>query len=220
MLWRGRNTFKLLAHGLADERQVGEFEHELGRLLILLPRRHPEHTAMVDAGMGRHAVAVRLKAGRTAQERVTGGRWRRVVLGDVLAEQELELGGRARCLAVEVAGDVCGSGRTAGYVFRCGTPSTPVFVVCVASPVGRPTKDCWSDPKMAGAEPTLWGSGASRRRQSIPDDLHISQSCPGDSEHGSGRDLARSRGHGANRHGAVLWNGLRNTCLENARRAQ
>ena len=156
----------------------------------------------------------------SSEERVTGGRWRRVVLGDVLAEQELELGGRARCLAVEVAGDVCGSGRTAGYVFRCGTPSTPLFVVCVASPVGRPTKDCWSDPKMAGAEPTLWGSGASRRRQSIPDDLHISQSCPGDSEHGSGRDLARSRGHGANRHGAVLWNGLRNTCLENARRAQ
>ena len=97
MLWRGRNTFKLLAHGLADERQVGEFEHELGRLLILLPRRHPEHTAaLVDAGMGSHPVAVSLKAGRTAQERVTGGRWRRIVLVDVLAEHILELRGRAR----------------------------------------------------------------------------------------------------------------------------
>ena len=66
-------------------------------------------------------------------------------------------------------------------LFGCGTPSTPVFVVCVASlSVVRPL-DCWSDP-MAGVEPTLWGSGASRRRQSVPDDLHISQSCPGDSE--------------------------------------
>jgi hypothetical protein len=40
---------------------------------------------------------------------------------------------------------------------------------------------------MAGAEPTLWGSGASRRRQSAPDDLHISQVVSGrqgDSEHG------------------------------------
>ena len=32
---------------------------------------------------------------------------------------------------------------------------------------------------MAGAEPTLWGSGASRRRQSAPDDLHISQVVSG-----------------------------------------
>ena len=41
-----------------------------------------------------------------AQDRVTGGRWRRIVmLGDVLAEHVLELRGRARtCLAVEVAG--------------------------------------------------------------------------------------------------------------------
>ena len=33
---------------------------------------------------------------RTAQERVTGGRWRRIVLVDVLAEHILELRGRAR----------------------------------------------------------------------------------------------------------------------------
>ena len=59
----------------------------------------------------------------------------------------------------------------------CGTTSTLAFVVCVAS-----LSDCWSDP-MAGAEPTLWGSGAYRRRQSVADDLHINQSCPGDSEH-------------------------------------
>ena len=39
---------------------------------------------------------------------------------------------------------------------------------------------------------TLWGSGASRRRQSLPDDLHGSQSCPGDSEHGCG-SVSRSR---------------------------
>ena len=53
--------------------------------------------------------------------------------------------------------------------------------MCVASLSVVQPLDCWSDP-MAGAEPTLWGSGASRRRQSVPDDLHISQSCPGDSE--------------------------------------
>ena len=56
-----------------------------------------------------------------------------------------------------------------------------VSVVCVPSVSVVQPLDCWSDP-MAGAEPTLWGSGASRRRQSVPDDLHISQSCPGDSE--------------------------------------
>jgi len=33
---------------------------------------------------------------RTAQERVTGGRWRRIVLGGVLAKHVLELRGRAR----------------------------------------------------------------------------------------------------------------------------
>ena len=32
----------------------------------------------------------------TAQERVTGGRWRRIVLVDVLAEHIVELRGRAR----------------------------------------------------------------------------------------------------------------------------
>eukprot|EP00964_Phaeocystis_antarctica_P068892 scaffold41763_cov34-Phaeocystis_antarctica.AAC.3 len=42
---------------------------------------------------------------RAAQKRVTGGRWRRIVLGHVLAERVLELRGRARLsLAVEVAG--------------------------------------------------------------------------------------------------------------------
>ena len=41
-----------------------------------------------------------------AQERVTGGRWRRVALGDVLAEHVVELRGRARvCLAVEGGGE-------------------------------------------------------------------------------------------------------------------
>ena len=35
---------------------------------------------------------------------------------------------------------------------------------------------------MAVAGPTIWGSGASRRRQRPPDDTGSSQSCPGDSE--------------------------------------
>ena len=38
---------------------------------------------------------------RTAQERVTGGRWRRIVLGDVLAEHVVELRGRARAWPLE-----------------------------------------------------------------------------------------------------------------------
>eukprot|EP00964_Phaeocystis_antarctica_P022655 scaffold12605_cov53-Phaeocystis_antarctica.AAC.1 len=33
---------------------------------------------------------------------------------------------------------------------------------------------------MAVAGPTLWGSGAIRRRQRPPDDTGSSQSCPGD----------------------------------------
>ena len=41
---------------------------------------------LVNIGRGR----------RAAQKRVTGGRWRRIVLGHVLAEQVLELRGRAR----------------------------------------------------------------------------------------------------------------------------
>ena len=51
-------------------------------------------------------------------------RWRRIVLGDVLAEHVLELRGRARaCLAVEVAGVLVGSGRTAGYAIGEGRTS-------------------------------------------------------------------------------------------------
>ena len=42
---------------------------------------------------------------------------------------------------------------------------------------------------------TLWGSGASRRRQSLPDDLHGSQSCPGDSEQHRRMGSERGRGH-------------------------
>ena len=45
---------------------------------------------------------------------------------------------------------------------------------------------------MAVAGPTLWGSGAIRRRQRPPDGTGSSQSCPGDSEHGSG-SVSRSR---------------------------
>ena len=73
-------------------------------------------------------------------------------------------------------------GSTQGGVFGCGTTSSVVFVVCVPSLSGVQAFVCWSDP-MALNAPTLWGSGASRRRQSLPDDLHASQSCPDDSEH-------------------------------------
>ena len=82
-------------------------------------------------------------------------------------------------------------GSTQGGVFGCGTTSSLVFVVCVPSLSVVQPLDCWSDP-MALVALTLWGSGASRRRQSLPDDLHGSQSCPGDSEHGSG-SVSRSR---------------------------
>lgn len=82
-------------------------------------------------------------------------------------------------------------GSTQGGVFGCGTTSSVVFVVCVPSLSVVQPFVCWSDP-MALVAPTLWGSGASRRRQSLPDDLHASQSCPDDSEHGSG-SVSRSR---------------------------
>ena len=43
---------------------------------------------------------------RPAQKHAAKGRWRRIVLGDVLAKHVVELRGRARaCLALEVAGD-------------------------------------------------------------------------------------------------------------------
>ena len=58
--------------------------------------------------------------------------------------------------------------------------SGTVSVVCVPSLSVVQPLDCWSDP-MALVALTLWGSGASRRRQSLPDDLHGSQSCLGDS---------------------------------------
>ena len=42
-----------------------------------------------------HLVNIGLGRG-TAQKRVTGGRWRRIVLGGVLAGQVVELGGSPR----------------------------------------------------------------------------------------------------------------------------
>ena len=79
-------------------------------------------------------------------------------------------------------------GSTQGGVFGCGTTSSVVFVVCVPSLSVVQPFVCWSDP-MAFVALTLWGSGASRRRQSLPDDLHASQSCPDDSE--QARDAPR-----------------------------
>jgi hypothetical protein len=57
--------------------------------------------------------------GPLRSERVTGGRWRRIVLGDVLAEHVVELRGRpVSVIAVIVSGrggsGSFGSGRTAG----------------------------------------------------------------------------------------------------------
>ena len=79
-------------------------------------------------------------------------------------------------------------------VFGGGTASSVVFVVCVPSLSVVQPLDCWSDP-MALVALTLWGSGASRRRQSLPDDLHSSQSCPGDSEQHRRMGSERGRGH-------------------------
>ena len=93
-------------------------------------------------------------------------------------------------------------GSTQGGVFGCGTTSSVVFVVCVPSLSVVQPLDCWSDP-MALVALTLWGSGASRRRQSLPDDLHGSQSCPGDSEHGSGW-VSRSRSTSASTRWSVF----------------
>jgi hypothetical protein len=77
-----------------------------------------------------------------------------------------------------------------------------VSVVCVPSLSVVQPLDCWSDP-MALVALTLWGSGASRRRQSLPDDLHGCQSCPGDSEHGSG-SVSRSRSTSASTRWSVF----------------
>ena len=93
-------------------------------------------------------------------------------------------------------------GSTQGGVFGCGTTSSVVFVVCVPSLSVVQPFVCWSDP-MALVAPTLWGSGASRRRQSLPDDLHASQSCPDDSEHGSGW-VSRSRSTSASTRWSVF----------------
>ena len=77
-----------------------------------------------------------------------------------------------------------------------------VSVVCVPSLSVVQPLDCWSDP-MALVALTLWGSGASRRRQSLPDDLHGCQSCPGDSDHGSG-SVSRSRSTSASTRWSVF----------------
>ena len=53
-----------------------------------------------------------------------------------------------------------------GGVLGCGTVTEAVSVVCVPSLSVVQPLDCWSDP-MALVALTLWGSGASRRRQSL-----------------------------------------------------
>jgi hypothetical protein len=50
---------------------------------------------IIARGWGEYLVNI-AQGRRTAQERVTGGRWRGIVLGDVLAEHVVELRGRAR----------------------------------------------------------------------------------------------------------------------------
>ena len=65
----------------------------------------------------------------------------------------------------------------------CLDVALSVSVRCLCSlPVGRATLRLLVRSHGGRGADALWGSGASRRRQSVPDDLHISQSCPGDSE--------------------------------------
>jgi hypothetical protein len=80
---------------------------------------------------------------RTAQERVTGGRWRRIVLGDVLAEHVVELRGRARVtLAVGVAGVLAAA--TAGYAI--GEGRTSPWLEAIAGIRQRPCPRLGSKP--------------------------------------------------------------------------
>ena len=75
---------------------------------------------------------------------------------------------------------------TQGGVLGFSTTSTVVYWLCVfASLSVVQLSDYWSDP-MAIVRLTVWGSGASRRRQRLLDDTGSSQSCPDASEHGSG----------------------------------
>ena len=65
---------------------------------------------------------------RTAQKRVTGGRWRRVALGDLLAVQVVRLRGRPRLWprrTVEVAGVWAASADTAGLQYAIGEGCIP-----------------------------------------------------------------------------------------------
>ena len=68
---------RVLAAGLAAP-------DDPARALLALALIWGEYLANIDLGRG------------TAQKRVTGGRWRRIVLGDVLAGQAVELGGSPR----------------------------------------------------------------------------------------------------------------------------
>ena len=75
---------------------------------------------------------------------------------------------------------------TQGGVLGFSTTRTVVYWLCVfASLSVVQLSDCWSDP-MAIVRVSVWGSGASRRRQRLLDDTGSSQSCPDASEHGSG----------------------------------
>ena len=60
---------------------------------------------LVNIGLGRG----------TAQKRVTGGRWRRIVLGDLLAGQVVELRGSPHVSGRKGTRGSLGSGRSAGF---------------------------------------------------------------------------------------------------------
>ena len=75
--------------------------HPLTRRLRCHSTRCAERTVRPEArtpyGHGSSEYLVNIGLGRgTAQKRVTGGRWRRIVLGGVLAGQVVELGGSPR----------------------------------------------------------------------------------------------------------------------------
>ena len=105
---------------------------------------------------------------------------------DLFSAAAISIYGQTR--ALPLSSTTC-SARTSVRMWHCQS----VSVVCVPSLSVVQPLDCWSDP-MALVALTLWGPGASRRRQSLPDDLHGCQSCPGDSEQLAWESLPASQG--------------------------
>ena len=91
-------------------------------------------------------------------------------------------------------------------MFGGGTTSSVVFVVCVPSLSVVQPLDCWPDP-MALVALTLWGSGASRSRQSLLDETH---GCPNKAslemaDGGLGAGQAHEEWRSSQKHGPGLF---------------